>query len=378
MVIICPGAFGANLEKQAETLHSWLEKGGKLLCMEQKAVGKVPFLNQLRLEASNKSAAEPVEPTHPAFVRLERIKDMDTMNGNNGGAFTHMIMPPSEAVLALAWNQVDMDSAAQARLAMSVAEIRESEGVCLMNQLLVTSRYDSDPQARRFVQQLIAYFVSPEMGKFARPAIGKHKARVLVDESRVFFVDLSKQANRGFVDEVAADGKGGWDDGGPENDMRAFKTGKQRLAGVPFDIINPTGNNGRGCIVLSGGILVWAPTAASGIPVNQKSKAFNFLHAYGYGKDGETCAKYIVKYDDGSIVEIPLVCGKNIASWWGSWKLDDAEVAWSGKNPSAGTIGVYSYRWQNPHPDKKVATIDFVSMNTGNTIPILVAITGEN
>jgi hypothetical protein len=378
MVIICPGAFDVNLEKQAETLHTWLAKGGRLLCMEQKAIGKVPFLNQMWLEAADKNSSEPVEPSHPAFAGLERNKDMDTLNGNNGSAYTHILMPASESVIALAWNHVGNDDYGKSRVAMAVSEVREGNGVCLLSQLLVSSRYDSDPQARRFVQQLVAYFVSSEMGKFARPARGKHKVRVHVDESRVFFVDLSKHANRGFVDEVAADGKGGWDDGGPQNDMRALKTGKQRLAGVPFDIINPAGNNGRGCIVLSGGILIWAPAAASGIPVNQKTKAFNFLHAYGYGKEGETCAKYIIKYDDGSIVEIPLICGKNIDSWWGSRKLDDAEVAWSGKNPAAGTISVYSYRWQNPHPDKKVAAIDFVSMNTGNTIPILVAITGEN
>jgi hypothetical protein len=375
-LILCPSSIDWTLMREAEVVHTWLAKGGRMLCMEQKLIGDVPFLNQLRMESSELSAAEPVEPKHPAFVGFDRIKDMDTMNGNLGNALSHILTPASESVLALAWNQVTMDGHSKARIGMSAAEVREGKGICLMNQILVSSRYEKDPQARRFVQQLLAYFVSPEFGSFAKPLRGAHKPKPYLDDKSVFYIDLKKQANRAFVDDVRGDGKGGWDDGGPENDMRTFQTGRQYLNGVPYQIIEPAANDGKACIVLSGGTFAWAPDGAFGIPVAQLAKAFYFLHAYGYGKEGETCAKYVVHYEDGSQMNIPLVCGKNISTWWGGTNLESAEVAWSGKNPSAGTISVYSYRWQNPHPEKKVATIDFVCFKTGNTVPILVAITG--
>lgn len=43
----------------------------------------------------------------------------------------------------------------------------------------------------------------------------------------------------------------------------------------------------------------------------------------------------------------------------------------------AGVTSLYSFRWESPHPEWEVESIDFVSMKTGNTVPILVAISAE-
>ena len=42
-----------------------------------------------------------------------------------------------------------------------------------------------------------------------------------------FPVDFSSVANMGFADAAAGDGKGGWTDQGPENDLSMFPTGNQ-------------------------------------------------------------------------------------------------------------------------------------------------------
>ena len=52
--------------------------------------------------------------------------------------------------------------------------------------------------------------------------------------------------NRGFKDEVADDGKGGWSDQGPTTDLREFPTGAQNFGGVPFLV----GKEPKCCIVL--------------------------------------------------------------------------------------------------------------------------------
>jgi len=65
-----------------------------------------------------------------------------------------------------------------------------------------------------------------------------------------FALPLSKTANRGFRDEVAGDGVGGWTDQGG-NDFRHMPVGDQMLCGVPFRILDPAKNGGKSCLVLN-------------------------------------------------------------------------------------------------------------------------------
>ena len=60
------------------------------------------------------------------------------------------------------------------------------------------------------------------------------------------FIDLKSAANRGFADEAAGDGKGGWSDQGPANDMSIFNNyGVQKFSGIEFDIIDPDAKDMR-------------------------------------------------------------------------------------------------------------------------------------
>jgi hypothetical protein len=54
---------------------------------------------------------------------------------------------------------------------------------------------------------------------------------------------------------------------------------------------------------------------------------------------------------------------------------------WEGENPAVKqsdlTLRLDLTMWKNPHPDKKVVSIDYVSTNTSGAAPFCVAMTTE-
>lgn len=63
-------------------------------------------------------------------------------------------------------------------------------------------------------------------------------------------VDLRPYCTMGFADAKEGDGKGGWSDQGPTNDLSALPVGRHTFAGIPFDLIDPATNGGLACVVL--------------------------------------------------------------------------------------------------------------------------------
>jgi len=204
---------------------------------------------------------------------------------------------------------------------------------------------------------------------------GRPEVRDFRDED-VFFVDLKPYCNMGFADETANDGKGGWDDTGPDNDLRMLPAGKQKMRGVPFHVIDAAGNRGRSCIVLRGKGNATFPLSAEGIAVEKKAASLFFLHtASGSGGNEDRCGRYVVHYADGSREDIDLELERNVGSWWYPGNLVEAEVAWKAAGGKAGSVGLYLMEWKNPHPEKKIGSLDIVSTGRGAVLH-LVAVTG--
>ena len=137
-----------------------------------------------------------------------------------------------------------------------------------------------------------------------------------------FAVDLREHCNRTFKDDVAGDRQGGWTDRG-RDDMRNLPVGSILLLGVPFRIIDPRDTVGPGpqksCIVLrgaEGGSCF--PKAVASIGVNKTAAELVFLHcSVGDAglEHGEELAEYVIAYEDGSKIEVPLKYNENIGDW---------------------------------------------------------------
>ena len=199
-----------------------------------------------------------------------------------------------------------------------------------------------------------------------------------VDPARVKFLDLREVANRSYGDTVAGDGKGGWTDQG-ENHLRHAPWGPTDCNGVPFDFIRPDQNDDRACVMLRSTHLPDLPDAVRGIAANLRADALYFLHAGAWVEKNVECFRYVVHYADGASETAPMVGARDFGDWWiDSRRLGLARGArryhtgWA----NSESKGFHVLRWENPHPEKTIATIDIESA-CGETVPIVEAITAE-
>jgi hypothetical protein len=172
-----------------------------------------------------------------------------------------------------------------------------------------------------------------------------------------------------------------WLAGLPENHLAALAHGPQTLAGVRFDV--------RGVIQLAGRATVADrfPAQVTGIAAQVQCQALHFLHACA-GPTGTRAespvACYLVHYADGTLCELRVVPGRNVAHWWGfpgeRLRLTQAVVAWTGTNPAADSAGallrLFKCTWDNPHPALEVQRLDLVS-HGALSAPFVLAITAE-
>ncbi|MFG0248876.1 MAG: glycoside hydrolase family 2 protein [Phycisphaeraceae bacterium JB051] len=216
-------------------------------------------------------------------------------------------------------------------------------------------------------------------------------------EFTYFPVSLVNHANRAFFDQEAGDGKGGWTDQGPDNDMSFFlinHTGKfngmdvtsvkfpvlQTFAKRPFLLIDPTRNNGKAVLTFTGG--GHDPAAlkqAKDIKVNRKATTLWFLQTACWVNNikdaGKTQLRYVIHFDDGTSVNFDQRVGLELAEWWNPNQLAAAQVGWSGRNNMHSPIGIFVTPWENPYPNKTIQSIDAIG-NLGKAQVVLLAITG--
>jgi len=200
-------------------------------------------------------------------------------------------------------------------------------------------------------------------------------------EKGFFPIDIQKQGNKEVLGMFA---------GGDEtNVLKDFPTGEKKFNDVSFNV-------GKKMIMLGSTAQKTEPAKVDGIVVGRAANRLHFLHANGYGggpnkegsawfvKDGTTIGNYTVRYEDNTTAEIPIVYGEHTRDWF---YQDDpeptkAKVAWSGDNDYATARGskirVYQMTWENPKPDKKITSIDFVGRKEETVAaPFVIAITAE-
>jgi len=174
-------------------------------------------------------------------------------------------------------------------------------------------------------------------------------------------------------------------DGTPEtlqkNHLGAMPRGVQRLGTADFDV--------RGVIQLGSARLAGEggdlPKEVKDIQVDQKCRRIHFLHGTQWRvADGTRIGSYVLHYAGGMRAELPIVYGQQVRDWWTSGTEESdakfARVAWKGSNPASESkkcsLRVFESTCQNPHPDQKIRSVNFVSAMT-DSAPFLVAITLE-
>ena len=129
------------------------------------------------------------------------------------------------------------------------------------------------------------------------------------------------------------------------------------------------------------------PNKIEGIKVGRTAKKLHFLQGSGYNTTDDTViGKYVIHYDDKTTAEIEVVYGKDVVDWWAypdQKAPTKGKAVWEGQNEASkgfdAKIKLYAMTWENPKPDKRVATIDFIAPNPEQAAaPFCVAITAED
>lgn len=206
-------------------------------------------------------------------------------------------------------------------------------------------------------------------------------------------LSLQRAANMGFADQEAEDRRGGWTDQGPNNDLRMFPVGRQTFRRIPFDIVNPAENGGKGCIVLRGPQRSWLPPAAELDGKGASGRYLYLLHGIAWEPARGTKVGTVVveseraQYVNREVMSFDIVSGRDVADFWGPRSIENAMVGWNGRNLSA-PLGLYLTRLDlGSAPVKRIrfesagkcvwmivgATLSDIRLETGDHQDIIVA-----
>ncbi len=364
-------------------LRKRLESGGVLLVLEQKNPESVmPF--GLRLSYGPNTFVDLVSPEHPFFAGLDR-RSFDTWNNPDFGFVIDTVLTPycvnALAVRGPLLGRGNADSA--------VVEATVGRGRVILSQLNAMKLASRDGAAAVYLGNLLRYAVgSAGLWSEALPAETADSG-FLVEETALIPVELRRHANRAFRDDSETGGAVGWLGQG-SNDFRMMPLGRQKAAGVLFDVIDPASNDNRGCLIVRGSERPEFPAAITGIPVGRKFGRLFFLHTAGWGAP-KLAARYRIHYADGTSVDIPVFGGRNVGDWWSCGNLPEAKIGLTGTRPNGHTVGSWVMQWSNPRPECEIDSLDFLSAGVegqmsferhglvpaSSPVPVLIAVTGE-
>ncbi len=357
------------------------QKGGTLLILEQQHP-RTRFPGGQTLLFEPTCFADLIVPDHPVFDGLDQ-RNFDTWNNTlNPGLLLRYSLTPFP-INSLAAKGLMLGNR---NLGGAVIDAEWGKGQVIASQLEAVSQHDTDSSAARYLVNLFQYAASGTRWDKIRPLMQAPDLDFKVVESSMRPIDLAPYANRSFSDETANDGKGGWTDQGP-NDFRKIPTGDVKASGIPFHIIDPAKNGDRSCLVLRGTHRPDFPEAVRGIRVDAFVSRLFFLHTSAWGADVLTGA-YRIHYTDGSTVDFVLHGNRNIADWWRCGALPEAKVGFIVVNAAQRQVGSFVAEWINPHPEKRVASFDFLSAGAlrkegidyllgREPVPVLIAVSME-
>ncbi len=231
--------------------------------------------------------------------------------------------------------------------------------------------------------------------------VGSQTASVAVPGVNVRYetIDITDYCTQ-YIAENA--GKPGWF-GDKGKDLRNLRMGEQTFANVLYHLVDYATAPVPDCIMLGADRAPdGLPREVEGIKIGKKADMIFFLHAAKVTRpirdderarigarrnafDLPEVARYVIHYDDGSSVDVPVILEKHVRHWEQEepMPLEEGVVATTfpipGIQDRKGVL--YSLQFRNPRPDIEIASIDVVLGKDKNdrygrrAIPALLAIT---
>ena len=198
------------------------------------------------------------------------------------------------------------------------------------------------------------------------------KKLVLPPKGRLFPVDLKGKTNRN-ANTISINPRFAG------NGLAELPRGEHSFGGVKFLV-------GNDVIHLSSSVIQTAPPEVKGIPVDRKIVRLYVLHGGQRGdqgdlpRNGTRVGEYRLHYEDGTSATFPIIYGLDFRDWWyggDHFPTTRGKVVWTGANFRTNTLRLYLSVWKNPHPENKVATLDYISALVPDSAPFCVAMTVE-
>jgi hypothetical protein len=192
-------------------------------------------------------------------------------------------------------------------------------------------------------------------------------------EAASLFIDLKPHGNQKLKEDFNS---GRYSD----NNLASLPAGKRTFAGARFHV-------GESMVQLGSTSVKGKPDKVEGIKVGRTLARLHFLHATAFSAaDGAVIATYVVHYADKTKAEVEVAYGKDVVDWWaypGQQGPTRGKLAWEGENKAAklfdAKLKLYLTTWKNPHPKKKVVSLDFVGAEKrGSAAPFCVAISADD
>jgi hypothetical protein len=196
-------------------------------------------------------------------------------------------------------------------------------------------------------------------------------------------VDLGTLANMDLGGK-GAPGVPAWMAALPDDHLGNLPTGRQTFAGVPFLVADPAANGRRAAIAVSrrAGF-----AERVSIPVDARAGSIYLLHSVGNAGNQRIAGAITFVYDDGTDATQYAVQDRNVSGWWypaleGSWpggygapkEPPLVKLAWRGRSDACPNVGIHWYGLDNPHPEKRIRSID-VSSTLDGAIYAVVGLT---
>ena len=109
------------------------------------------------------------------------------------------------------------------------------------------------------------------------------------------------------------------------------------------------------------------------VPLGFPAEGLYFVHAAANVGSG-LAANYRIVYENGSMCDVPVKGGVNIADWNVLRTVSGEAIAWTGSNDEFPLLGVYRMLWVNPRPETPIKEVVFANPEM-KSFPVLIGIT---